>query len=356
VSLVDEGRVAIEWYLWRGERPAIHSYAKKSGYIAVRYRDELFQLTAHKAHFRWFGIIHGEVQQNLTLILEPQLFQPSNGRWGIHPDQSRSRLIFTGKGEKGVELPLSDWGMEFANDLPEAIAKAVDEARGDKSGTLQDDDYRRRLQDKFGKRWMTKVLVQSRRRRSGSIPVTPTDEEVEVEPEIPEVIEPNGGVVVPRRPKKTRFILRPRAIPGGAQDGIMADQPVDVPRWDLGHADDFEKPWHLALWAPNDPAGPTVVINVDSPIMKEIVSHHQDQYPDVFAEDVEKTIHSVFGEVAACKVAHSQKLIALQVPQELVDQEYRNENALTIALMGLMAEESLIAQRLGKLGRKTKTG
>ena len=41
---------------------------------------------------------------------------------------------------------------------------------------------------------------------------------------------------------------------------------------------------------------------------------------------------------------------------ELLDLEYRSEQALTIALMGLMAEESLIAQRLGKLGRKTTGG
>jgi hypothetical protein len=34
------------------------------------------------------------------------------------------------------------------------------------------------------------------------------------------------------------------------------------------------------------------------------------------------------------------------------DQYYRSEQALTIALMGLLAEESLIAQRLAKLGRK----
>jgi hypothetical protein len=97
-----------------------------------------------------------------------------------------------------------------------------------------------------------------------------------------------------------------------------------------------------------------VVINVDSPILREIVKYHQEQYPDVFAEEVETTIHQVFGEVAACKIAHSQKLVGLQMAQEVIDSEYRTENALTIALMGLMAEESLIAQRLGKLGRKNK--
>jgi hypothetical protein len=40
------------------------------------------------------------------------------------------------------------------------------------------------------------------------------------------------------------------------------------------------------------------------------------------------------------------------IPDDDLDQQYRSEPALTVALMGLLAEESLIAQRLGKLGRK----
>ena len=72
---------------------------------------------------------------------------------------------------------------------------------------------------------------------------------------------------------------------------------------------------------------------------------------DVFAAEVEKIVKDTYGEVAVCKIAHSQKLIA-HVAEEDLDLTYRNEAALTVALMGLMAEESLIAQRLGKLGRK----
>ena len=33
---LDDNRVVTHWYLWEGERPAIHSYAKKTGYIAVQ--------------------------------------------------------------------------------------------------------------------------------------------------------------------------------------------------------------------------------------------------------------------------------------------------------------------------------
>ena len=59
----------------------------------------------------------------------------------------------------------------------------------------------------------------------------------------------------------------------------------------------------------------------------------------------------LFGEVAACKIAHSQKLTKYVTEQE-VDDAFRNEEALTISLMGLIAEDSLINQRLAKLGRQ----
>ena len=117
----------------------------------------------------------------------------------------------------------------------------------------------------------------------------------------------------------------------------------------MAHADEFERPWHLAAWVPNDPEGPTVLINVDSPILEEIIDYHQRDYPDIYGEEVAKVVCQVFGEVGSCKIAHSQKL-AKEVPEEELNRDYRSEQALTVALMGLIAEESLIAQRLGRLG------
>jgi hypothetical protein len=124
-----------------------------------------------------------------------------------------------------------------------------------------------------------------------------------------------------------------------------------VPKFRFAGRDEFDHPWHLALWLPNDPDGPTVLMNEDSPILSEAIRHHQEQYPDVYAEEVAKIVKETYGEVAVCKIAHSQKL-ASQIPEEDLDQIYRSEAALTISLMGLLAEESLIGQRLGKLGRK----
>jgi hypothetical protein len=351
VVMLDGERVAAEWYLWEGARPEVGSYAKKGGYIAVRYNGELFQLTSGKVSFRWFGVIESKVQQNVTIVLEPQHYQTSNGRWGVHPDQSRNRLIFTGNGEKGVEIPLADWGLEFADNMPEPIREAVRAARGELAGSIEDDDYRQRLQDKFGDRWRMRALVKAKEDDTDRRPATATDEDIEV---LEDGVSP-GGDSRRRKRRKTVKVVRRRATEGGEDGGIECEVPVDVPRYSLAHEGEFEKPWHLALWAPRHPEGPTVLINVDSSILQDVVEHHQSQYPDVYAEEVARIVRQVFGEVAACKVAHSQKL-ARKVPEEELDRDYRSEQALTVALMGLMAEESVISQRLGKLGRKKPTG
>lgn len=347
VLMLDGARVTAEWYLWDGERPSIHGYAREVGYIAVRYKGELFHLTSSKVHFRSFGIIESKVQRNLSIVLEPEIYQATNGRWGVHPDQSRNRLIFTGNGEKGIELPQSDWGLEFAENLPNAIVEAIRKARGEGSGSVDDEDYRKRLQDKFGSRWRTKVFVQSKKSaRSQDASAIETEAEVEI---TTETLSPSDRAR--RKRSKIIKILAKKVTPGGSGQGIERDAPVDVPRFRFANAEEFEKPWHLALWAPHDPDGPTVVVNTDSPVLREIVEYHQEQYPDVYAEEVQKTVHSVFGEVAACKIAHSQKL-AKQVSEEELNRDYRSEAALTVGLMGLLAEETVISQRLGRLGKK----
>jgi hypothetical protein len=348
---LDHDRVNLRWYLWEGERPAVHSYAKKPGYIAVKYKDELFELTNHKAHFRWFGVADAKVQSNLFLVLEPNHFDAEVGMWGIHPDQSRNRLIFSGNGEKGAALPMADWGYEFSDNMPEEIREAILKARADGPSTLQDEEYRKRLQDKFGSRWLTAQLVQRQQKaeHGEAQEVTPTDETAEA---IVDRDSERTNTSTRKRKKKRRVhVVHLRANPGGTGDGEERQVAVDVPRFAYVGKDEFENPWHLATWVPNDPEGPTVLMNRDCPLLLEAIKHHQNQYPDVYAQEVEDIVRNTYGEVAVCKIAHSQKLMKY-VPEQDLDDHYRSDEALTIGLMGLLAEESLIAQRLGKLGRK----
>lgn len=347
---LDDERVGVSWFLWEGERPGIHPYAQKKGYIAIRYKDELFELTNSKPHFRWFGIIESEVQSNLTLILEPQWLERGAAQWGIHPDQSRNRVIFTGNGEQGVSIPLDDWGQEFSELLPDEILEAIRDARGGQSGGIEDDEYRKRLQGQFGDRWKIKKRFASSNAGTSS----GEDDEAAVDrPTPPERNEPPSGVEPRPGRKRKRVVKLRRKNPEGSEGAeVELDAPVDVPRYQLSPSEDFEEDWHLAMWAATDPAGPTVHINKDSPILQEAVEFHQEQYADHLAEEVAETVRRTIGEVAACKVAHAAKL-ANKISVEDLDSKYRNEAALTVALMGLIAEEALIKRRLAaKLGRK----
>src|SRR5262249_12555801 len=154
------------------------------------------------------------------------------------------------------------------------------------------------------------------------------------------------GVQTHKRRRNRRIqIVQLRAVTGGNGQGVERRGAVDVPRFTYVREDEFEQPWHLASWVPNDPVGPTPLMKPDCPILLEAIKYHQEQYSDVYAQEVEEIVKNTYGEVAVCKIAHSQKL-AKHVPEEDLDDTYRSEAALTVALMGLLAEESLIAQRL----------
>lgn len=356
VELLDEGRVKAHWFLWGGKRPLVHSQGRQLGYIAVKYGDELYEHTAHKAHFRWFGIIEKAVQDNLTVILEPQLYQPANGRWGIHPDQSRTRLIFTGSGEKGAGLPTADWGAEFSNNLPSDIYDAILAARKNLTGSVEDDEYRRRLQDRFGSRWRRKVLVAApKKTREPKFPASLSQATSKSPgPNHSGSQKKNSRKIKRKSPSgKNAGGTQPVMAPGGKKKAVEKDVPVDLPRWVPAGADDFEKPWHLAAYSPNAPGGPVVQINIESKIIVDMIDDHKKNYASHHAEEVANTVIKVFGEVAVAKVAHAQAL-TYEISEQEVDERYRSEEALTLALMGLIAEETLISQRLGRLGRKTK--
>jgi hypothetical protein len=336
-------RIRLEWYLWEGERPSIHAYARETGYIAVKYKEELFEITNRLHDFRAFGILEKQVRKNLTIIIKPTLFEKGGEiRWGIHPDQSRNRLLFTGEQFAGDAIPLTDWGAEFASSLPEPIMEAIKAARGEGSGTIEDEKYRKRLMDRFGNRWAIEKFVEKPKSTGHSLNVELSNDKVVV---LADFQGKNRKRCLPR----SRKTAKKSAIPRNNKEAEGEENKVlqDIPRYRFAHKEDFEHPFHIAAWAPKDPEGPTVLINVDSPILESVVEYHLQRYPSHFAEEIAHVIRNTYGEIAVAKVAHTQKL-AKHINLHEIDQLYRSENALTAALMGLIAEESLLTQRLAK--------
>lgn len=341
------------WYLWEGDRPGVHSYAANQGYLAALYRNELYDATAHVSAYRSFGVTDPGVRQRLWIVLEPKPYDERTKR-GVYPRTDRNSLLLQGGPTAGEALPLLTWGAEFSEQMPEPIKDALRAAHQD-SGGLEDRAWRERLAERFGDRW-----------RIPKLRVTPKGDVTT------DASQPGGEPVVkPRRPRKEpdgevkegssepRHTVTgtqgPQAIgvAPGSSPAERARLGVAIPTYRPVRADDLE-PGMLAAWAPREPDHPegVVLLNTDHPVLRQQIAHWQAQYADHHAAEVEREVLDVYGQVAVSKVAHSEKLKGI-LPAEVVERELRSEQALTMGLLGLLAEEALIAARLGaKLGKR----
>ena len=80
------------------------------------------------------------------------------------------------------------------------------------------------------------------------------------------------------------------------------------------------------------------------------VDNYTSRYPDHLEKAVGDVVHNTYGELAVSKVAHSEQMRKLTPRVE----ELRTPAALTMALLGLMAEEQVINTRLGGRFRRQR--
>lgn len=349
-SLAHSGEVAlsdgtiVEWYLWEGDRPAVQSYAAISGYIAAKYRNELYDVSSHPSLYRSFGVSESAVRIKLWLIMRPR--EAADGTTGVYPRTDRNALLLQGGATPGAALPIHDWANEFAMQMPEPIRAAITAARGKDAGTINDEAYRERLADRFGSRWRIPKLRAS---ISGGLKMTPLQA---------------AGASLKRVVRAKRKVTRAKGGEGGRAGqltlGTFGGEHKASKHNVAGGIPHFRpvcgselSPGVMAAWSPNDPEFPegVVLINKDHPVLVEEITFFQAQFPDHLAEAVATDVIEAYGQIAVAKVAHSEHLRSVLPPSAI--EEMRSENALTMALIGLVAEESFIAPRLGgKFGRK----
>src|SRR5262249_6196948 len=130
------GNTEIDWYLWSGDPPRHHP-TPRNGSISVLYRDELYNNQNHHNIYRMFGISENEVRRNLWLVVRPPELD-RQAKSGVYPRAARDTLQWFG----GRELPLSDWGQQFADQLPTPIVHALRKARGERSGSIDDNAWK----------------------------------------------------------------------------------------------------------------------------------------------------------------------------------------------------------------------
>jgi hypothetical protein len=339
-------RTEVDWFLWDRERPKISAYAAESGYIAALYANELYDVTNHRATYRSFGVLEGAVRSKVWLVMRPKPFEEENGRHGVYPRGDRNSLLIMGGARAGDPLPISDWGAEFAEKMPDPIRDAIREARAGESGTLSDDTWRQRLAERFGSRWR---IMKLRSRKGGNLTVEPT--QIGTRPHTPRKrMRPGGGGG--GGGGGTIGTLNTASAPGVVR-AVKTTVAGGIPTWLSVHNDAVEDGM-LAAWAkihPEHPEG-AVLINVDHPVLEEEVAYWQSQYPDHLADDIAREVIATYGEIAVAKVAHSEHLKSV-LPSSKVENDLRSEAALTMALLGLIGEEAVIAPRIGgKFGRR----
>ncbi|MEA2358229.1 MAG: hypothetical protein QOI62_1489 [Solirubrobacteraceae bacterium] len=334
----------VDWFLWDGERPAVQSYAAQGGFIAALYNNELYDVTNHHSTYRSFGVLESAVRAKLWLILRPPVFDEHHGKQGVYPKGDRNSLAVMGGARAGDPLPLNDWGADFAQDMPEAIRDAIRAVRAGGSGTVTDEAWKQRLADRFGARWR---IFKLRARKGGKLALEATQAGSLPRTAKRVTRDPAGGGGGGGTGGKPNTGSKPGTVPA-ARTRVAGG----IPSYVVVRGDAVG-PGMLAAWAPNHPDYPegAVLINIDHPVLDDEIAHWQAQYPDHLADQIGDEVIATYGEIAVAKVAHSEHLKSI-MPSSKVEKELRSEEAMTMALLGLIGEEAVIAPRVGgKFGR-----
>lgn len=353
VTLAD-GTLA-HWFLWEGGRPGVHSYAAEQGFVAGLYKGELYDATSHLATYRSFGVTSPEVRQRLWLVMEPRPYDPKTGV-GVFPRGDRNSLLLVRGGEPGP-LPYAAWGAEFADKMPQPIRDAI-RASIQETGTIEDTTYREKLAELRG-RWRVPRL---RAVPGGDLTVDAG------QPGTGQVIRlqdrDGGGGGGGEKGAKDQT-AEPNPAGAGAEGapkigvvpGTQAARParvgVGIPSYRAAAAGEVTE-GAIAAWVPHEPGHPegVVLLNVGHPTLQQQIRHWQGKYADHLADDVARVVVSVYGQSAVAKVAHSESFKSTW-GAVAVEQEFRSEAALTMALGGLWDHDVQIATQLGaRFGRQ----
>lgn len=358
-SLKDSGTVPlsdgteVDWFLWEGDRPSIHTYAAMHGYVAALYKDELYDVSNHHSTFRSFGVSDNSVRQNLWLIVRPPLDGEEKGKRGVYPKTDRNSLLVRWGPTAGQPLPMVEWATEFAANMPESILSALSAARQDESD-FSDDGWREKLQEKFAARWRLPWLRAS---ASGTHTTTPENNgPTPIRRSKPRFHEPTGPREFSNEPRIRPPKEESKTVFGKTSEGVQAELAYvepKVPGWEKKTAADLGGV--LAAWQPVHEKHPhgAVLINVEHPVLVSVIEYWQSQYADHHAADIARDVIQVYGMIAVSKVAHSEYLKGI-LPTEIVETQLRSEAALTMSLLGIMAEDHLISTRIGGKYSKKK--
>lgn len=338
VSLTDGTNV--HWFVHReGVRTKdVREHPASVGTISVLHQNEMFSVTRHLTHFRWFGVPQESARKRVSFVVEPLPAGDDVAR-GVYMTADRSRLLVRGGGNAGSDLPLSEWGEEFAESLPDEIARLRSTGATDSADKRE---IRERLLKLFGDRWRNR----GNRRRGDVVHIADSGDPARGQrPPEGEAKSPRERPKRPRRPGNRGLLDLAGERHGRSTGGVEG-----MPDWEWypeSEFDEDERKW-AGVW---DPHLRELRLNEDHPLFCEVIDHWQARYPSRYADEIRDRVKLSLGEILVARIAHSAFLPGIS--QQEIDNGVRTPQAITLAACGLIAEERFLATSLGgKFGKK----
>jgi hypothetical protein len=337
--------VNIDWWLLGTEEyddPA----EPKQPYIATIYKGEVYDRTIYGAHYRWFGIVDSRVAKRLVLIVRPPLLdEEDETKAGIYPRGDRTGLLIRGGARAGESLPISEWALDFASNLPEPIREELAKLDTGLTGSIGDPEWKRKLADRIGTRMRQLRLLATERGRELFTATHPGTAPRKVRlKRVPRV---DGAT----KEAATSGLNESGATAVGTADGTdrgrKAKLAVDIPDYRWVEALNVDE----GLIATYDAVENVVLLRVDHPVIQNVVAYWQSRYHDQYASSIRQDVLDVYGTHLAARIAHSESLRGLVAEKRIVE-DLRSDAALTMSLLGLIPEDHVLMTKLGgKYGR-----
>ena len=159
----DRDRVHAHWYLWEGDRPGSIPTRRSLATSPSSTRTSSSSFPPTRRTSAGSGSPTRRCSRTSSIVLEPNSLTHRSRMWGVlsRPEPEPPRLHRQRRqGSWHAALRLGH--SSSPRICPRKFATRSSRRSG-RQHSLEDEEYRKRLQDKFGSRWLTTQLVQARR-------------------------------------------------------------------------------------------------------------------------------------------------------------------------------------------------
>ncbi len=122
----------------------LENYSRRSkhtnGFVAVKYKNELYNHEWGKSTMRKWGVIADEIMGQVKLIIIPPVYDHKTG-YGVFPNEGRDTLLIESKNELGVEskyIDLERVRENFIDNHPQELTDLINEALAKKTSKSHD--------------------------------------------------------------------------------------------------------------------------------------------------------------------------------------------------------------------------